>query len=200
MAIITNVTGGMGSGKSYLCKLFKEKRVPVLDMDLETKNIFAENESIQYEMKRIFGNHIYSSKNNINSKLLSEKIFSDYILRKKVELLIKGELLRRIFNFAYNNMDAKIVIIESAIFIEANLVCIADNVILVNADMENRLKFLEENRGFSRKESMKRMKVQMPHNYKVDTLYEKNIPFEVYRNDYTEETAQKFINYFLKIQ
>ena len=115
MAIITNVTGGMGSGKSYLCKLFKDKGIPVLDTDLEAKNIFAENKAIQYEMKRIFGNHIYISENNINSKLLSEKIFSDYVLRKKVELLIKGELLKRIFNFVYNNMNAKTVIIESAI-------------------------------------------------------------------------------------
>jgi len=200
MAIITNVTGGMGSGKSYLCKLFKEQGIPVLDTDLETKNIFADNKAIQYEMKRIFGNHIYISENNINSKLLSEKIFSDYILRKKVELLLKGELLKRIFNFVYNNMNAKNVIIESAISIETNLVCIADNVILVNADMEDRLKFLEENRGFSREESMKRMKIQMLHNYKVDALYEKNIPFEVYENDYTKKTAQKFINHFLKIQ
>lgn len=195
MVRVINITGGMGSGKSYISNLFKETGVPVLDTDETVKSLYSDS-FIKSEMKTLFGNQIYLSKNTINKELLSEKIFSNKELNLKVATLIKGALLKKVFNFIYENIDKEMVLIESALSVETKLVHLVDEVILVDAELSDRLQKLEENRGFSRKESLTRMALQKGHYAKKEYLEKHDIDYTVFNNDYCSIRAKLFVEQF----
>lgn len=53
------ITGGIGSGKSMVCEIFKKIGVPVYHADLEARNLMASNAQIIDQLTRIFGKNIY---------------------------------------------------------------------------------------------------------------------------------------------
>lgn len=195
MVRVINITGGMGVGKSYISNLFKETGVPVLDTDKTVKNLYSDS-FIKSEMKILFGNQIYLSENVINKELLSKKVFSNKELNLKVATLIKGALLNKVFNFIYENIDKEMVLIESALSVETKLVHLVDEVILVDAELSDRLQKLEENRGFSRKESLTRMALQKGYYAKKEYLEKHDIDHVVFNNDYCSIRAKLFVEQF----
>ena len=77
------LTGGIGSGKTTVCKMFERLGVPIYYADDRAKYLMQHEHYLIDQLKRKFGEEIYDD-GKLNRKLLAEKVFND---RPKLELL-----------------------------------------------------------------------------------------------------------------
>ena len=71
------VTGGIGSGKSLVCRIFLCLGVPVYDADSHAKNLMTTDGILISNIKKEFGTLSYNTDGSLNRKYLSETVFED---------------------------------------------------------------------------------------------------------------------------
>ncbi len=87
MMLKVGLTGGIGSGKSYVSKIFKTFGVAVYDSDLQAKRLMVESEDLVNGIKGIFGRKAYSGE-QLNRAYIAEKVFTDkYLLTSLNEIV-----------------------------------------------------------------------------------------------------------------
>ncbi len=69
------ITGGMGSGKTTVCKIFQCLNIPIYDADHEAKNLYNTDLQLREEVIQIFGADVFTN-DLLNHSLLAAKIFS----------------------------------------------------------------------------------------------------------------------------
>lgn len=197
--IVIGVTGGMGCGKSHLCKTFNEEfDIPVFYCDVEVKKTLNSDSFVISEVKRMFGDDIYVD-NKIDSAGLAKIIFNDEKYRIKMEMLTRGPLLRKFYDFVYLHHDLEIapfVLIESAIMIETGFFKLMDEIIYVNADYEDRIKRLVNDRGVSEEETGRRIKLQKSFIDAISSLQKNNIKNTIFCNDFSKKRVNSFVHSF----
>ncbi len=133
------ITGGIGSGKTFVAKLFHELGIPVYDADSAAKMLMHNNPILKNELQQLLGKDIYSSDGNLNRKKMSELIFNDSTLRLKVNALVHPQV-QLDFEKWITEQKAPFVLKESAILFEAGADKGLDTVICVTAPKELRIK------------------------------------------------------------
>ena len=71
------ITGGIGSGKSLVCSIFRILGVPVFEADSTAKDLYRTHAEVKEKLKSMFGDEIYSNEGELNRKLLSSIVFND---------------------------------------------------------------------------------------------------------------------------
>ena len=74
--IKVGITGGIGSGKSTVCRLFAACGVPVYDSDSQAKRLMEEDGPLRMRLAARFGEEVYAG-GRLNRKLLAGRVFSD---------------------------------------------------------------------------------------------------------------------------
>ncbi len=77
LPLIVGLTGGIGSGKSTVCEVFKHLQIPVYDSDTEAKRLMQENPDLISFLKKEFGEHIFDKKGKLQRKQLAALVFQD---------------------------------------------------------------------------------------------------------------------------
>ncbi|MFD2743992.1 MULTISPECIES: dephospho-CoA kinase [Sphingobacterium] len=77
MGIRVGITGGIGAGKSIVCKLFQVLGIPVYDADKEAKNIMVTDASVIGSLKAAFGDQVYKTSGELDRAYLSDRVFND---------------------------------------------------------------------------------------------------------------------------
>lgn len=137
MTITVGITGGIGSGKSTVCEIFKILGVPVFEADKVAKNLMNENIVIRQNLVEWFGNEIYSE-NQLNRKLLAEHIFNDNNLLTKVNSLVHP-IVREEFEKWKNKQETVYSVYEAAILFESGFYKLMDFTILITAPEQIRI-------------------------------------------------------------
>lgn len=168
MKVRLGITGGIGSGKSFLSKLLIKKGIPVFDSDFEAKRLMLTDDEIIFSLKSLLGDHVYQD-GEINKPLLASYIFTSAENASKVNSIVhpyvKNEFLKwadRYFLLGYN-----IVAIESAILFEAGFNDIVDKIVMVHAPLEIRVDRVIERDNINREKVMERIKLQMDDDVKI---------------------------------
>jgi dephospho-CoA kinase len=138
MAIKIGVTGGIGSGKSTVCKIFRLFDIPVFEADRVANELINSNVEIRNELILLFGNNIYEPDNKLNRKMLADLIFNDESLLEKVNNLVHPAV-RNEFVLWHQKQNSKYVIHEAAILFESGFYKMMDFTILVSAPKELRI-------------------------------------------------------------
>ncbi len=133
------ITGGIGSGKTFVASLFHELGIPVYDADSAAKTLMHTNPILKNELQQLLGKDIYTSDGNLNRKKMSELIFNDSTLRLKVNVLVHPRV-QLDFEKWVTEQKAPFVMKESAILFEAGADKGLDTVICVTAPAEIRIK------------------------------------------------------------
>lgn len=197
---VIGIVGGMGSGKSYLCKKSQDKLgIPVFYFDIEAKKVLCRDEFIIKEMKKMFGENIYFKNGNIDSKKLADIIFTNDKDRLEVETLIRGILLDKFYKFIYltkKHLKPPYIMAESATMTQTGLYKIMDEVIFVDAAFDKRIEKLINERNVEKKDALRRINLQEGINAQKKAFHDKKIPFTIFNNDFTEKTVEKFVNEF----
>ena len=166
MAVTIGITGGIGSGKSTVCKLFRMLRVPVFEADRVAKELLDTHPEIKSGLIHQFGKSIYTENGTVDRKKLAEIIFNNKIQLKKMNELVHP-VVRELFNkWVKKHEQHPYVIHEAAILFESGFYKMMDYTILVSAPREQRINWVMKRDGVSRQQVEERMKNQMPDEVK----------------------------------
>jgi dephospho-CoA kinase len=157
--IILGITGGIGSGKSYISSLLREQmNVPVYDCDAEAKRLIHEDGKIRQELISLVGVNVYKD-GELQKNVLASYLFANQQHAQKVNAIVHP-VVKDDFCKWVKQQDAEIVAIESAILYESGFDKVVDQVLFVNAPMELRIQRAMQRDGSTRKQVEARIKMQ----------------------------------------
>lgn len=131
------VTGGIGSGKSIVCKIFEVMGYPVFYADIEAKKCMVEDAELVLGVKKLLGEKAYIN-GELNRPFVAEQIFSNSEMKAKMDALVHPAVYRA-FDHWQKQQTADLIFNESALLFETGSHARFDEVILVVADLETRL-------------------------------------------------------------
>lgn len=154
------ITGGIGSGKSTVCRLFALMGIPVYDADSRAKALMTTNASLVKSVKKYFGAEVYDNDGNLNRKLLGSIVFND---KKKLNLL--NSLVHPVVQKDHEQWHRKqkncpFTIKEAALLFESGSYKKLDLIITITAPLPLRIERAMKRDHATRKEVMARLKKQ----------------------------------------
>ncbi len=180
------VTGGIGSGKSTVCRLFAERGIAVYDSDSQAKRLMEESDTLRAALVGAFGTECYAE-GRLNRRYLAGRVFGDAEALARLNALVHPAV-REDFRMWAERQSGPYVILESAILFEAGFENEVDTTLAVLAPAEERIKRCMERDGASREEVLRRMASQadddMLHRMAARTIV--NI-----RRDYLESDVER---------
>ena len=159
MAIKSGITGGIGSGKSYVSQILKKLGYEVYDSDSQAKRIMAESAEVKSFLIGALGESIYKGE-DINKELLATHIFNDDELRQKLNNVIHPLVLQD-FQYRASQCKKDIYFIESALIFESGFDRFLDKIISVSADEEVRINRVIKRENCQRDKVIERINSQM---------------------------------------
>ena len=133
------ITGGIGSGKTTVCNIFKLLGIAVFHADDEARNLQNNDPQIINALTELFGAHIYSPNGILDRKKLAAIIFNDQRALANVNAIIHPLVRRRFLEWVENNGNAPYVLYEAAILLESGYASDFDKNILILADENIRI-------------------------------------------------------------
>lgn len=133
------VTGGIGAGKSLVCRIFQALGIPIYDADHRAKWLMNHHPTLIVEIKQHFGKEAYLPDESLNRQYLSEKIFSNETLLKQLNALVHPKVGEDYQQWVLQQM-APYVVKEAALLIEAGSYKTLDYLVSVNAPETVRLR------------------------------------------------------------
>ncbi len=170
------ITGGIGSGKSYVSAILQEKfGIPVYDCDKEAKRLTASNEEIRQKLIALVGPKVFDGE-KLNKQLLADYLFADVEHASKVNAIIHPVVLQDFKRWAEEQHEKPIVALESAILFESGLGEMVDKVLFVDAPEEVRLRRAMLRDTATEAQIRARMKMQRPelHRLQADFIINNN--------------------------
>jgi len=131
------LTGGIGSGKTTVAKMFEDLGVPVYYADDKAKELMQKSPRIKAKIKQMFGSQAYFN-NKLNTQYLANIVFSDPNKLSVLEKIVHPVVLEDFLSWA-EKQTTDFVIMENAILHKSGMDKYMDYVILVTADDEKRL-------------------------------------------------------------
>jgi dephospho-CoA kinase len=165
MILKVGLTGGIGSGKSTVAKVFELLGVPVYYADAASKRLYHTDKQLMAEIKRHFGEEMYTG-DRLNRAKLAAVVFND---PKKLELLnrLAHPPTIRDAEQWMQRQNAPYVIKEAALLFESGSVSGLDYIIGVYAPTHLRIKRTMDRDGVSHEEVLARMDRQIDEDIKI---------------------------------
>lgn len=180
------LTGFIGSGKSAVSALLRERGIPVYDSDARTKALYDESPSLVPALEKALGMPLRTTDGKLDRKALAAVIFTDDDARERVEALVYPAVLEDFLRWREVHDDAPFVVLESAIILSKPIFNgLADRVVLVTAPREVRLQRVMARDGLSEEEVIRRMDAQQMPMDGIDT---------VLQNDGTPEQLRRAVD------
>ena len=155
------VTGGIGSGKSIVCFVFRNLGIPVYQADIEARRLMGENESIRTGLVTYFGGEVFQNE-QLNRKYLADRIFSDPDARTFVNSMVHPAVRTDFASWVQTRGGGTpYVIEEAALLFETGVWKELDYNILIDTAVETRIKRIIRRDGLKRADVLDRMASQM---------------------------------------
>jgi dephospho-CoA kinase len=153
------ITGGIGSGKTSVCRVFNVLGIPVFSADSVAKIIMEKDEVVINGINSITGKNLYLS-GSLDRMALASIIFSDRNLLEKVDSLVHPVVFEY-FERWIKEQTTPYVIMEAAILFESGAFRVVDKTATVVAPTEERIRRVMERNGLSRNQILERMTNQL---------------------------------------
>lgn len=152
------LTGGIGSGKSFIANILEHMGFPVYYSDLRSKELTKSNPTIRTGLISLFGEDVFLD-GELNTQLVATKIFQNEGYRQKVNELIHP-VVRKDFEDWVKNQNSDLVFNEAAILFETGAYKNFDATILVCAPVELKIQRVMKRENCSREDVLARMNKQ----------------------------------------
>ncbi|HON04957.1 MAG TPA: dephospho-CoA kinase [Candidatus Ratteibacteria bacterium] len=155
------LTGIFGSGKSTVCKFFREKGIPVISCDFIVSHLLR-TKRIRKKIEEEFGKDYFFEDGKLNKRKLAELIFSSADARKRLNSIIHPEVFKKLEEKldTYKRNSKIAVVVEIPLLFETRSENLFDVIVTVSAPYKVIKKRLEKK--YSHQEIEKRIKSQMP--------------------------------------
>jgi len=134
------VTGGIGSGKSLVCRIFSALGIPTYDADSRAKKLMTTDRILVESIKKEFGSLSYHGSGELNRQYLAEKVFQYPDQLQKLNALVHPRVADDYYHWLATHKKASYVIKEAALLFEAGSARNLDKIVSVYAPEETRLK------------------------------------------------------------
>lgn len=132
------LSGGIGSGKSTVSKIFSGLGAVVIDADAIAKEVLEPGQVGYENVIHNFGDSVLDSSGNIDRKKLAELVFQDESKLEKLESIVHPAVVSRVSQIRESLPDSAIVVYDTPLLFEKKLQGQFDMVIIVVSDLELR--------------------------------------------------------------
>ena len=181
------IIGDIGSGKSYVAKIFG---YPVFNADEEVAKLYQKDKKIFIKLKKVLPKYI--NRFPIKKKEIALAILANKNNLKQIVKIIHTEVRKKMNIFLKKNKLKEIVILDIPLLLENKINKKGDILIFVKANKHEIFKRLKKRKNFNLKILKKFRKLQLPLDYK------KRKSQFIIRNDFKKKSVKKDINKILE--
>ncbi len=148
------ITGGIGAGKTVVCRIFRTLGIPVYDADTRAKQLMATDQSLIQAITSAFGREAYTTTGHINRDYLAKTAFSSPEKTQKLNALVHPAVASDYTSWV-KKQNAPYVIKEAALLIEAGSYKQLDRLIVVTSPLPIRINRIKVRDPFRSDEEIK---------------------------------------------
>jgi len=163
--IKVGLTGGIGTGKTMVSRIFSELQIPVFYGDTEAKKAYADAAVLE-KVRNSFGEEVFEN-GAVSYKKLAQIVFNDRAKLEELNSIIHPFLFSNFKQWMNEQKNAPYVIMEAAILYETSFHQLFDKIITVSAPEKLCIERVTKRDGTSREEVIKRMQHQFSDKIKT---------------------------------
>ena len=160
---VIGITGGIGVGKTEVAKVFEKLGAKIVSADRIGKEVAEKNPEVLRKLVKVFGKEILTRDDRLKRRRLGELAFSSVENRDKLNKIVHPYLLsslrKKIKGFKIKGKG--ILVVDAALIVEWGLQKELDYLVLVESTIKNRLNRLTESQGYTKKEALERIRIQL---------------------------------------
>lgn len=138
------ITGGIGSGKSTVCRIFSLMGIPVFNADDAAKTLMETHSGLKAALTTLAGKDTYLPDGHLNRRYLAEAAFTNPLLLEEINALVHPYVHRAYSDWMKEGKDTPYTILEAAILLESGLATELDQLIVVDAPEALRIERVKE--------------------------------------------------------
>ncbi len=169
--LLVGVTGGIGSGKSSVCNLFKELGRTVISADAIARDLTEGDTELRGQLRQAFGDGIFSETGKLNRKELALLAFANPSSLIRLNTIVHPRVFREIALHLQQLPESRrhpFVLIEAALIFESGMNKQIDRVLLVSADESKRVERVMRRDNATEEAVTARMKFQLKDDQKAE--------------------------------
>jgi len=144
--IKVGITGGIGSGKSTACKVFRTLGIPVFEADNVARQLINSDSEIRIQLIKLFGSAVYLPDETIDRKLLASIVFNNSSLLAQLNAVVHP-VVKNAFDEWCKKQEAPYILHEAAILFESGFYKMMDKTITVVTNEEERIQRVTKRDG-----------------------------------------------------
>jgi dephospho-CoA kinase len=133
------VTGGIGSGKSMVTKVFQLLGAPVYDADSRAKHLMEQQTELKAAICQLLGEEAYDTTGKLQRSFIARKVFADASLTEKINALVHPRVKEDAEQWIQDHSEFPYVVKEAALMFESGSASQMDVIVLVHAPESLRM-------------------------------------------------------------
>ncbi len=163
--LLVGLTGGLGSGKTTVARMFKRLGAHIIDADTLAREVVMAGKPALKKIVKVFGDSILTDQQTLNREALAKIVFQNPSKLKRLTNIlhpyISRERARQTREIQLRNPHA-VIIYDAAMLIEAQAHKRMDKVIVVCVDRTTQISRATQRKGLTKAETVRRLRQQMP--------------------------------------
>jgi dephospho-CoA kinase len=163
-SVVVGVTGGIATGKSTVCAMFKELGAQVISADEIAHHLMEPYTDVWKNIKNSYGDGILNADETINRRKLSAIVYADPKKLRHLEEITHPQVLKQLAEKSkeFHTEKDGILILEIPLLIETSSQYMVDKVIVVASEQKTQIERLINRYGINSEEALLRIKSQIP--------------------------------------
>jgi len=151
----TAITGGIGSGKSYVCRLLEQHGIRIYDCDSAAKRLMRTSPALRQQLSQLIGSETYDAEGRLDKAVVARFLLQSEANARAIDDIVHPAVAADFQSSDYQWM-------ECAILFESDFDKLVDNVIVVTAPQELRIQRIMQRDGISREKALEWIERQWP--------------------------------------
>ena len=162
------ITGGIGSGKSHVCRLIERTGTPVFYADPAAKQIIRTDPLVKAHLQDLVGTMVYDAYGDLDKRVLAEFICRSKECSRQVDAIVhpRVEAAWNAFVAHHKALSTPYIYMECALLFEAGWQHLVDRTVLVFCPEEERIRRVMKRDHIARETVLRWMQLQMPESEK----------------------------------
>jgi dephospho-CoA kinase len=161
------ITGGIGSGKSTVCRVFSVMGIPVFEADRVAKKLMVTDQEIHEKLVTLFGAAVYLPDQTVDRKFLAGIVFKDPSLLAQLNAIVHPVVRKTFFDWC-KRQQSPYIIHEAAILFESGFYKMMDKTITVATSENERIQRVMKRDGITLELVKERIKNQWSDEKRIE--------------------------------
>ena len=163
--LVIGVTGGLGTGKSTVTRMFGKLGAHTIDADAVARDVMAPASAGWQAVRRAFGTRVLTPAGVINRRALAGVVFARPRALARLNAIVHPRVIRRITQEIARLRRTgrhRVIAVEIPLLVEAGVRDVVDYVVVVEATKRQQVARVRRATGWSKAEILQRMQAQLP--------------------------------------